>query len=624
MIFENKKMVLLVFLVAVAVTPLFVSAVINYYDPNETLQDNWNQGTGSTYEEIVDSARYDDIPDTSTYVAARSNQNLISEFGFPSPVQPTAMNVTLWVFVETESNAQFSFSLRQGTTDVCSGFVPGATSQGWMSCTWDNPSGDLSDLRLYLFNVSRPGGGGMPMNTYVYASYLEVTENYPPSVSLVSPEDNYLTNQEIVDFTFIAEDDYDSELPECVLWANFSGSWEAVESSLGIPEGVEENISWGVPEGIFEWNVECTDTRGESSFHESNYTLYVDRTPPSITLLSPDDGSLNMTHNELSFYYEVSDDSEVSSCSLVINESVVDTDNNIERDTLQSFSETLDNGYYEWRVECVDSAGNPGMSATRNLTVSVYDPEITNIELPGVVNLNPGSTREVQCNISVYDENGADNIDSLFAEFYLHNASGSEPDNNTFYEGTCEQSFISGNTAGYSCVFSVLYYATNGTWHCNATVTNNQGFTGNDYNTTIVDELYAFNLSALEIDYGDVEPMMYSDEKELGVVNIGNQPLNVFMRGYGGDDPVVGEGVAMICDTGQNISLERQRYSLQEATLFDEKIVLTSSFEYSGLDVQKQTGPGEPPSGSLFWQLHPPPMQVSQCSGTIVVSATGS
>ncbi|MEK6917831.1 MAG: putative S-layer protein [Nanoarchaeota archaeon] len=98
-----------------------------------------------------------------------------------------------------------------------------------------------------------------------------------------------------------------------------------------------------------------------------------DTTAPIIILLDPDDNKDFETSNNdktIAFGYTVSDESSISSCSLIIDNNVEETDSNVEKDTENLFRISLDSDEsYDWRVECTDVYGNRGISETRGISI---------------------------------------------------------------------------------------------------------------------------------------------------------------------------------------------------------------------------------------------------------------
>ena len=254
---------------------------VEYYNPNSTVTANWNDGTGTTYREIDDGL----TPDTGNYVADLANDNVISEFGFQDVLIPAAniVNITLWVYTATGSNAQYTFYLYQGaTTSRCSQYVGTGTGQGWLNCVWDTGiTGDLTDLRIRLGGVTKSGSGKNTL-AYVYDAYLEVLYDLPPYVVLNEPDNTVFSVSEL-DFNFTAVDDADTTLQNCSLYANFSGTYEINNSVYSVSNDTKKGITVSnIPDGSFVWAVQCFDTLDQGNFSSTNYSVTINAEPPSI------------------------------------------------------------------------------------------------------------------------------------------------------------------------------------------------------------------------------------------------------------------------------------------------------------------------------------------------------
>jgi hypothetical protein len=198
---------------------------------------------------------------------------------------------------------------------------------------------------------------------------------YPPNGSTVTSTPT--------DFNFTATDN--RGLANCSLWANFSGSWQQNVTVFNPPSGTETNITVSPPDGIFIWNVQCVDNAGNSDFYDTNHTLTVDTSGPTVNLESPANNSVWVTAQTVDFTFNVSDLSELINCSLIINDKINKTNETaILKDTSgQSFSQTLENGDYNWSINCTDVNGFAGASDGYNLTVDYQlAPSIITIVFP--------------------------------------------------------------------------------------------------------------------------------------------------------------------------------------------------------------------------------------------------
>jgi hypothetical protein len=279
-------------------------------------------------------------------------------------------------------------------------------------------------------------------------------------------------------------------------------------------------------------------------------------------------------------------------------------------------------------------------------TVNVTDsyPEIVNITCNNrtSITLNAGTTQSVVCIVQIMDFNGGNTINGTMgsgvnATFYYYlNQSSNPNDNNVHYtNSTCSQNgSANGYLVNWSCAFDVWYYANNGTWRLNATVTDTHNwyyrgglnFTVWGVGNATINSLYALNVTSL-IDYGQLAVGDTSAPVTANVTNFGNMNINVTVFGYGNDtDSVSNRNLAMACEQ-RNISISNERYSLSSATAYDAMTMLagvsTPAPQISGLTIMQQTNDSQQVINSTYWRLY---VNVSTnpfgiCNGTVVFSA---
>lgn len=116
---------------------------------------------------------------------------------------------------------------------------------------------------------------------------------------------------------------------------------------------------------------------GNGGFDEETFTINVndddtilDIIAPIINLISPDDGE-ELDDSDIEFEYEVSDDgSGLDYCELFIDGDSELTHTYLgDASATRTFEIDLDDGDYEWRIECYDLAGNVVASETRDVEV---------------------------------------------------------------------------------------------------------------------------------------------------------------------------------------------------------------------------------------------------------------
>src|SRR3989338_10056501 len=204
-------------------------------------------------------------------------------------------------------------------------------------------------------------------------------------------------------------------------------------------------------------------------------------------------------------------------------------------------------------------------NATVLARVNVTNTE-PNLYLVRVVNtpidLTAGAATVVVCNGSFSDTNGYADIKNVSASLYRDFlASNAADDNSTHYtNGSCITSCSADpgtNNQNGSCLcnFPVQYYAQNGSWICNLTI-QDSGFLNDSLNSTLftVNEVIGIDVENDVLDYGNLYATQTSNPIRENVINIGNIPINVSVRGFGGDNETIGQNVSMICEAGTNIT----------------------------------------------------------------------
>ncbi|MFP4424125.1 MAG: CARDB domain-containing protein [Candidatus Woesearchaeota archaeon] len=107
---------------------------------------------------------------------------------------------------------------------------------------------------------------------------------------------------------------------------------------------------------------------GSQNYTGTQETLFItvnDTTKPTISLISPETGH-NDSDGYVIFTYDV-DDYSINNCSLIIDTNVDQSHEATNGEN--SFSKSMEDGTYDWAVECYDDAGNYNITNTRNLII---------------------------------------------------------------------------------------------------------------------------------------------------------------------------------------------------------------------------------------------------------------
>jgi hypothetical protein len=267
---------------------------------------------------------------------------------------------------------------------------------------------------------------------------------------------------------------------------------------------------------------------------------------------------------------------------------------------------------------------NVSVKTTVNVT-NAY-PEVINISCNSgsAITLTAGTTKNVSCLVQIRDYNGGGDINYVNGTFYLNTTNSGDPDdNNSHYSNSsCVNVTANGYFTNWTCAFEVWYYATNGTWRMNSTVNDTYGAKTNGYGNTTISALLALNATPT-IDFGQLAVTDTSGLIQANVTNLGNIAINVSVYGYGGEDPVAGAGLAMLCDY-RNITLSNERYSINATDTYATMTSITgAAVNIPQLIVQKQTVPSTYIINSTYWSLH---VNLSTnpfgiCNGTVIFSA---
>jgi hypothetical protein len=259
-------------------------------------------------------------------------------------------------------------------------------------------------------------------------------------------------------------------------------------------------------------------------------------------------------------------------------------------------------------------------NVTTKVNITNAAPDVLALNITSPIILNAGSSKTVYCNATIRDWNGHNDILGANATFYYYTNQSNSPDNNNshYTNTTCVEASNDGNfTSNYTCTFSVLYFASNGSWYCNVSAWDNKYFTSLN-STASITALYALNVTDI-IDYGNLSVNDYSNNTTAIVTNFGNMNVNVSVLGYG---TTQGDGVGLVCQYGGNISVQNERFSSNISADWGAKTVLATTNKDAGVTIAKQTLDGTPVTATTYWQLYVPPNPFGICTGTVRFTAT--
>ena len=204
---------------------------------------------------------------------------------------------------------------------------------------------------------------------YANANFSLFVENI--SVSLISPVNYSYTNTNETNFNCSAESESTSLLSNISF--RLHNLTELIYNLTNTITGTSNSSLFNYnfsSEDRYYWNCLAYNNLSEFSLH-GNFTFIYDITAPNVTALDPSNGtSYSASSQNINFGYNVSDNFNVSNCSLIINNQINTTNSTINLSLIQNFSIDFGEGNYNWKVQCTDSALNKINSSERSFSIS--------------------------------------------------------------------------------------------------------------------------------------------------------------------------------------------------------------------------------------------------------------
>ena len=217
-------------------------------------------------------------------------------------------------------------------------------------------------------------------------SYSDVT---PPQIIWVDPSGTINYN----DVTLKANTNenakckFDSnDINYSLMGYDFSGEALTHSYHLGI-----------LAEGYHSYYARCADTIGNTmnSSAAINFTIEIinitnetaEQNDPLVGLINPNDNTID-NDGAVLFQYNVTDESSISFCELIINKSIDQIASNVMKGKTQNFTKSgMDYGNYSWNVNCTDVFGNEGESIKWKLFINyTQDHDLPTVKLVAPAN----------------------------------------------------------------------------------------------------------------------------------------------------------------------------------------------------------------------------------------------
>ncbi len=277
---------------------------------------------------------------------------------------PTSSEIVKFLGFRLNSGITLGSFRYNGTTQNYTNYGNNIISTTTSVSTFESYSFDFRrDVRLPSINMVTPNESGLIWNNGTFRINLTVNE-YVPYVTLELNGTNYSVN--------------------------------------GLDRNWSNSTSFG--EGFYTYKIFTEDWAGNQNDTGAR-NLTIDY-PPNITLVNPQNNTLNTTSRNITFIYNVTDSyGNVTSCSLIIDTvRVINVTGPINETANQNFTYVLTNGQHNWSVWCNDSNNVNSTSGIFNITIRIT-PVINLLTLDdglapgGEIMLNAGSTRFVNCSV---------------------------------------------------------------------------------------------------------------------------------------------------------------------------------------------------------------------------------
>ncbi|MEK6946375.1 MAG: hypothetical protein AABX32_02105, partial [Nanoarchaeota archaeon] len=296
---------------------------------------------------------------------------------------------------DIDGNVQMSYTLTDNNPSACQLYKND-------SGTWILNQTDSTPISgTNSFNVTPLRDGHFIWNVFCNdsagfsdwgGSTISLNENFtikvdtqPPKLNFTGPTPSNDTNTTLTTITINVT--YQENNSDTIIF-DFNGTLriKSYTASENFTNETYTNL-----QGVYRFNVTINDSAGQINKTETRI-VRVDSIAPSLFLESPAGTSYN-TDGFVIFKYNASDATlGIKNCSLSIDGIINITNNTVTEGISQNFTKFLQNGTYNWSIECIDYVSNVNISETRNITVDTTIPflrnESVNVTLPTNVQEN--------------------------------------------------------------------------------------------------------------------------------------------------------------------------------------------------------------------------------------------
>ncbi|MBU0665924.1 MAG: hypothetical protein KKC26_01045, partial [Nanoarchaeota archaeon] len=290
----------------------------------------------------------------------------------PTPVFETQNNT---FFNDTTPEISFNLTDNLATTINYTLYVDGVYETNSSTTAGTTINYNISSLGEGKHNLTLEGTdeAGNSANSTTIWIYVDLTK---PSIELLYPADNDNFSATIVELNFTVTDNLDS-----ILTCNLTLDEVVNRTNFEVSNGSTSNTTIrNLIEGTHTWNVTCWDGRNQQNIVNINtsntrsFNVYI---APNISEITPADDY--WTNNEnITFYFNVSDDTGVENCSFILNGEInlTKSGSEITNNVQNNFTVSYLDGHYNWSITCFDNTTIHSSTTinNRSLHVDLEDP----------------------------------------------------------------------------------------------------------------------------------------------------------------------------------------------------------------------------------------------------------
>src|SRR3989344_1485845 len=192
-------------------------------------------------------------------------------------------------------------------------------------------------------------------SNYASLNYSLTYDITKPILTIISPINNSWYNRGIFNVSL-------NEQGNCSYSVNNELNISMNKSSLNFT-----SINSSLSDGNYNVTFYCNDSAG--NMNSSLLLFSIDLTLPVVNLSEPYPSDETASSTTRTFYYNSSDNLNITRCDLIFNNVNVSTNSSVVSQT-NNITYSFSSGTYNWNVNCTDQTGNVGNSSSRILTIS--------------------------------------------------------------------------------------------------------------------------------------------------------------------------------------------------------------------------------------------------------------